>query len=120
MNAFNLTWERIESFPIIYLDGSITLETKQLLEDTYHDIIRQHKAEIMIFDFSKLTYINSAGISCFFNILKMHNATGGKLFFTGLADHIKKVIELVGLTDYAQVFETNNNVIKYCNELDEV
>ena len=114
MNSFSLKWEIIKSLPIIYLDGSITLAAKQLLEKTYYEVLGQVKTKMLIFDFSKIDYINSAGISFFLNIISMHNESGIELIFAGLSDQIKKVIDIVGLTDYVKVFEKIDMAIKYC------
>ncbi|MCL1865751.1 MAG: STAS domain-containing protein [Spirochaetes bacterium] len=116
MHSFGLTWEVIKSFPIIFLDGDITLEAKQLLEDTYKEIINQLDAKILIFDFSKTDYINSTGISYFLNILQRHKERGGEFIFTSLSDHIKKVMNIVGLTDYVKVFSTTETAIKYLDK----
>jgi len=120
MNSFNLKWEVIKSFPLIYLDGSITLGAKQLLEKTYDEIIDQVKSKGLIFDFTKIDYINSSGISYFLNIINLHNETGMELIFVSLPDHIKKVFDVVGLMEYVKVFGTVDMAIKYCyNELGE-
>jgi anti-anti-sigma factor len=115
MDTFDLKWEVIKSLPIIYLDGSITLVAKQLLEKTYHEIVGQVKTKILIFDFTKIDYINSAGISFFLNILSIHDENSVELIFAGLSDQIKKVIDIVGLTDHVKVFEKIDMAIKYCN-----
>jgi len=115
MDTFDLNWGIIKSFPIIYLDGYITQGAKQLLEETYNEIIGRVKTKMLIFDFSKIDYINSSGISFFLNILSISNKTGIEIIFAGLSDQIKKVIDIVELTDYVKVFDTIDTAIKYCN-----
>ena len=118
MNSFKLTWEVVQSFPIIYLDGDITLDAKELLEETYNSIMDQLKTKILILDFSKIYYINSSGISSLLNILRLHYEISGELIFTGLSDHLKKVLDIVGLIDHVKDFETIEMAIQYCkNEL---
>jgi anti-anti-sigma factor len=116
MNQFNLTWEVIQTFPIISLDGDITFEAEKLLEETYHAIMDNLKAKQLIFDFSKIDYINSAGISSFIRLFRIHNETGGDFIFTGLSDHIKKVLDILELTDYVKVFKTVEMAIQYCQD----
>jgi len=114
MNPFNSSWELVQTFPIIYLDGDITLEAEQLLNETYNSIMGKLKAKILIFDFTKIDYINSAGISSFIRLFRMHNATGGDFVFIGLSDHIKKVLDILELTDYVKIFETLDMALEYC------
>jgi anti-anti-sigma factor len=116
MNQFNLTWEIIQSFPIIFLGGYITSDTEQLLEETYHAIMDQIKTKILIFDFSKINYINSSGISSLLKIIHIHHEANGGLIFTGLSDYFRKVMDIVELTDNVKVFETIDMAIEYCKD----
>ena len=113
MNKFTLTWEAVQSFPVIFLDGDITADAERLLEDVYKEIASQHNTKILMFDFSKVDYINSSGISAFIKVFRVHNETGGDFIFAGLSDHIKKVMDILELTDYVKVFKTIEMAIKH-------
>ena len=118
MNSINLTWEIIKSFPIIFFDGQITSEIEELLDKAYREVLSQVNSKILILDFTKADYINSSGIASLIKILKMSNESGGDLIFTGLSDHIKKVMDIVGLSDYVKIFNTTEIAINdYNNEL---
>ena len=116
MHSFNLTWEIIESFPIIFFDGDITAKIEELLEETYDKVMSQINSKMLIFDFTKANYINSSGISSLIKILKMYNEAGGDLIFTGLSDHLKRVMDIVGLSDYVKIFSTIDMAMEYCND----
>lgn len=105
MSSFNLSWKIEKTFPVIFLDGDITSEADQLLEEAYYEIRNQIKEKVYIFDFEKANYINSSGISSFIKIIHMHKEENGDFIFTGLSDHLKKVMDIVGLTDYVKIFE---------------
>jgi anti-anti-sigma factor len=115
MHSIDLTWQVIKSFPIIFFDGYITLEIEEILQKTYQEVMEQVNSKILIFDFNKASYINSSGISSLIKILKKYNEKGGTLIFTGLSDHIKKVMDIVGLTDYVKTFSTIELAIKNCD-----
>jgi len=106
MSSFNLNWKIEKTFPVIYLEGDITSEADQLLEETYYEIRDSIKKNIYIFDFEKASYINSSGISSFIKIIHMHKEENGDFIFTGLSEHLKKVMDIVGLTDYVKIFDT--------------
>jgi len=106
MSSFNLNWKIVKNFPVIFLDGDITSEADRLLEDAYFEIRNQIKEKIYIFDFEKASYINSSGISSFIKIIHMHKEEDGDFIFTGLSDHLKKVMDIVGLTDYVKIFDS--------------
>lgn len=115
MSAFNLKWKIEKNFPVILLDGEITSEADQLLEEVYYEIRSQVKEKIYIFDFENAHYINSSGISSFIKIIHVHKEDDGDFIFTGLSDHLKKVMDIVGLTDYVKIYDTIETAIQNSN-----
>ncbi|PKL18408.1 MAG: anti-sigma factor antagonist [Spirochaetae bacterium HGW-Spirochaetae-5] len=111
MSAFSINWKITKDFPIITLEGDITSEADQLLEEAYYEIRNHIKEKIYIFDFRKASYINSSGISSFIKIIHIHKEENGDFIFTGLSEHLKKVMDIVGLTDYVKIFDTIENAI---------
>jgi len=111
MSTFNLNWKIEKTFPIITLEGDITSEADQLLESAYFEIRNQIKERIYIFDFRKANYINSSGISSFIKIIHIHKEENGDFVFTGLSEHLKKVMDIVGLTDYVKIYDTIETAI---------
>jgi len=111
MSIFNLTWKIEKSFPVVFLEGDITSEADQLLEQVYFEIRSQTKEKIYIFDFRKANYINSSGISSFIKIIHLHKEENGDFIFTGLSEHLKKVMDIVGLTDYVKIFDSIEKAI---------
>jgi hypothetical protein len=61
MSTFSLKWKIEKNFPVILLNGDITSEADQLLEEAYYEIRNQIKEKIYIFDFENANYINSSG-----------------------------------------------------------
>ena len=112
MSSFSLDWKIEEKFPVIFLNGDITSEADHLLEEAYFEIRNQSKEKVYIFDFEKANYINSSGISSFIRIIHMHKEEDGDFIFTGLSDHLKKVMDIVGLTDYVKIFDTVETAIQ--------
>ena len=106
MSSFNLKWSLEKSFPVIYLIGDITSEADHFLEEAYYEIKKQVKSNIYIFDFERANYINSSGISSFIKIIHIHKEQDGDFIFTGLSEHLKKVMDIVGLTDYVKIYDT--------------
>lgn len=106
MSSFSLKWQIEQSFPVIYLNGDITSEADLLLEEAYYEIKKQVKNNIYIFDFERANYINSSGISSFIKIIHLHKEQDGDFIFTGLSEHLKKVMDIVGLTDYVKIYDS--------------
>lgn len=112
MNPFNLKWAMEKEIPVIYLEGDITSESDQVLKDTYTEIKKKSRSRIFIFDFARSNYINSSGISSFIKIIHLHKESNGEFIFTGLSDHLLKVMDIVGLTEYISISETIESAIK--------
>jgi len=112
MSTFSLKWKIERNFPVILLNGDITSEADQLLEEAYFEIRNQIKEKIYIFDFENANYINSSGISAFIKIIHMHKEEDGDFVFTGLSDHLKKVMDIVGLTDYVKIYDTIETAVR--------
>lgn len=112
MSTFSLKWKIEKNFPVILLNGDITSEADQLLEEAYYEIRNHIKEKIYIFDFENANYINSSGISSFIKIIHMHKEEDGDFVFTGLSEHLKKVMDIVGLTDYVKIYDTIETAIQ--------
>ena len=117
MSSFNLNWKIEKTFPVIFLEGDITSEADQLLEEAYYEIRNSVKKNIYIFDFERASYINSSGISSFIKIIHMHKEGNGDFIFTGLSEHLKKVMDIVGLTDYVKIFDTIEAAIQSSKDI---
>lgn len=112
MNPFNLKWIIEKDIPVIYLEGDITSEADLTLKEAYNDIKKKSRSRFYIFDFSSSNYINSSGISSFIKIIHLHKESNGEFIFTGLSDHLLKVMDIVGLTEYISISETIQSAIK--------
>jgi len=105
MKGFSLKINLENKIPLVYLNGDITSEAEHLLNDAYETIMKKSKSPTIIFDFSNAYYINSSGISAFIKLIHKHNDLNGNFIFTGLSDHLKKVIDIVGLTEYITILD---------------
>ncbi|HOP61754.1 MAG TPA: STAS domain-containing protein [Spirochaetota bacterium] len=112
MNPFNIKWVLEKDIPVVFLEGDITSESDSLLKETYAEIKKKNRSRVYIFDFSKSNYINSSGISSFIKIIHIHKESNGEFIFTGLSDHLLKVMDIVGLTEYISISENIESAIK--------
>ena len=103
MKGFSLRIDLDNKIPQVFLNGDITSDAESFLFEAYNEIMKKTKAPTIVFNFNNAHYINSSGISAFIKLLHQHNDINGKFIFTGLSDHLKKVIDIVGLTDYITI-----------------
>ncbi|MCB1160089.1 MAG: STAS domain-containing protein, partial [Leptospiraceae bacterium] len=93
-----------EGVPVIFISGEITSEADEDIVNSYDSIPSEKKNRVLI-DFSKTTYINSAGIATLISLITRASENQGKIEFSGLNDHFKKVMDIVGLTDFVIIHD---------------
>lgn len=81
----------------------IARECYRLIEEGYKHFI---------FAFEKSKVINSIGISILIEIIEKILEIDGSLNFTGLTSTIAKTFKIMGLTEYANVYETDDDAVK--------
>ena len=106
MKGFSPKVDFDNKIPIVYLSGDITSDAEVLLLNAYDEIMKKRKVLTIIFDFNNAHYINSSGISAFIKLIHKHNDYNGNFIFAGLSDHLKKVIDIVGLTEYITILDS--------------
>lgn len=99
--------------PVLILEGDITSDADTDIMNAYRQIKEKYSPFHMIIDFNKTKYINSAGIATLINIIQDLGDFGGKVLFTGLSPHFHKVMDIVGITDFVQIYSTNEEALKH-------
>lgn len=57
----------------------------------------------MVFDFSQIEYISSAGLRILLNTQKKINAAGGSMKLTGVNDVVREVFEVTGFINILSI-----------------
>jgi len=91
--------------PILRIHGEITATAEAEMLACYRDIPEQKKKRV-IFDFSDTSFINSAGISILINLISRASGQNYSVEFAGLNDHFRKVMDIVGLSDFVTIHPT--------------
>ena len=92
-------------FVVIDLLGEITAFADEAITSAYRAADAQG-AHHILFNFAGADYINSAGISILIGILTETRATQQHLLMTGLSPHYRKIFEMMGLSKYAPIFDS--------------
>jgi len=98
--------------PVIVIEGDMTSEADDAVMALYGKIKSDHSPAQIIFNFTKTNYINSAGIATLINIIQDMNDKNGKVAFVGLSNHFLKVMDIVGISDFVDIYETTEQAIK--------
>lgn len=102
-----------ERLAIVDLSGDVTsLAEKKLL--AAYDKATAQKIKHLVFNFSKVSYINSAGMSVMITILTRSQNQGVNLSAFGLSSHFQKIFDMVGLLKYIPHFASEAEARANC------
>ncbi len=96
-----------EGIPVIYIEGDMTSESDAEVKKVFHALTASMTMEKLIINFEKTKYINSSGIATLISIIQSVNEVHGGIAFVALSDHFRKVMDIVGITDFVRIFATN-------------
>jgi len=95
---------------VIDLKGDVTTFADAKITDAYRTATN-NGARNLIINFRRSDYINSAGIAILIRIVTEVNRAGQKLAMSGLNDHFQKIFRMVGLSQYADIFEDEQQAL---------
>jgi anti-anti-sigma factor len=107
----HVDYEKEGALPVIYISGEITSEADDEIVNSYTSIATDKKVRVLI-DFSKTAYINSAGIATLISLITKASENHGKIEFSGLNSHFRKVMDIVGLTDFVLIHDSVEQALK--------
>lgn len=90
---------------IIDLAGDITTFAEEAINQAYQTV-SENGATNIIFNFRENDYINSAGIAILIGVVTEARKRNQHLLITGLSAHFQKIFRMVGLTQYADIFQS--------------
>ena len=103
--------EKINGRKVLKIRKSLTYQNCEELEATFKDYLDQQKNEIII-DFSKISFLDSAGLEL---LLQVHNELkqrGGALKLVHLNELCLDILKATQLINVFRIYEDMNKAIK--------
>lgn len=95
---------------VLDINGDITAFSESSLGEAYRKASAQG-AEKLLLKIGKDAYINSGGIAVLIQILAQTRRNNQHVAISGISDHFKKIFNMVGITKFADVFDTTEQAI---------
>ncbi len=95
---------------IIDLVGDVTTFAEDKMNAAYAEVTERGAKQILL-NFRKNDYINSAGIAILLGIVNEVTRNQQMLALSGLSSHFQKIFRMVGLSEYAMIFQTEDEAI---------
>ncbi|TGN21159.1 anti-sigma factor antagonist [Leptospira idonii] len=100
-----LGFENEGILPVIHIAGEITSEAEEEIVQSYESIPSEKRSRVIL-NFTETSYINSAGIATLISLITKSSENQGKIEFAGLNSHFRKVMDIVGLTDFVLIHDS--------------
>jgi anti-anti-sigma factor len=96
---------------IIDLVGDVTTFAEEKINSAYQQVTDQGARTILL-NFRQNDYINSAGIAILIGIVTEVNRNNQKLAVSGLSQHFQKIFRMVGLAQYASIYQDEDEALR--------
>ena len=106
----DITLEEHGSVVTLDMKGDINSYSEPFLMKAYEDATERGARKILIKVDSE-GYVDSGGIAVLIQILALADSAKQTIAFTGLTKQIKKIFKMVGITRYANVYDSVENAV---------
>lgn len=93
------------------LYGDVTPLSEKPVLDLYEKVSAEGVQKILL-DFSKAKYINSGGIAIIISMVAEARKKNQKVGVCSLSDHFQKIFDMIGLTDYVEMYQTEEEALE--------
>jgi len=113
-NQTQATLRDVPPLTVIDLAGEVTTFAEDAVNRAYKQASERGARHILL-NFKDVDYINSAGISVIIGLLTEARKTEQVLMITGLNAHYTKIFQMMGLAQYAPLYETEEAALQGVN-----
>ncbi len=89
--------------------GDLTASAEKPLNEAYGEVCDLNVRDILL-KFDGKSRINSAGTTILVNLVTRSQEKGFRVSVTGISKHSRKIFELVGLTRYITIVESEKEI----------
>ncbi|MCA1945891.1 MAG: response regulator [Desulfovibrio sp.] len=106
-----ITMEDRGRVTVLEIQGNITSRSESILQDAYNALIASEKQRVIL-KLQETATINGAGIALLTQLLMEGARKGMKAGITGISDNFRRVFEVVGVTRFATLFESEEEAVE--------
>jgi anti-anti-sigma factor len=96
---------------ILNIRGDVTSFSEIPLKESYRKVCDQNARKIIL-KFDKDAYINSGGIALLIQMMYQIKENRQLAAVTGISDHFKKIFNMVGITKFADIFDSVDEALE--------
>jgi anti-anti-sigma factor len=101
----------VEDISIMAVDGNVTSESEAFLQGAYDEAIEKGASKIVLL-FNENSTVNGDGIAVLLRLLSKTKRRDQRVAISGLSENFKKIFDMVGITKYAKIFDSEDEAIR--------
>ncbi len=109
-DSLEVTSRRHGNVTVIDIKGDVTTFADAKITEAYNQAT-EAGAQRLVLNFHHSNYINSAGIAILIRIVTSCGRNGQKLAMSGLNEHFQKIFRMVGLSQYADIYDSEEGAV---------
>jgi len=117
-DSLNLTVDRRDGLAVIYTEGYINNQGGEEIARAAYKLLDEG-FKVLLLNLAGTKIVNSIGISILIEIIEKMIEIEGKLGFCCLTPTIDKTFHIMGLAQYAPIFDTEERALAELGELGE-
>lgn len=103
--------DKNQNFQVVSFDGEFDKAGFAEIKDELTNFVKSFELKSLIFDFSKLKYINSEGIGFLMEVHTHMIQRDRKLVVTNLSANVKDIFTAIGIADIIPIFDSLNDYL---------
>ena len=107
-----ITLETQNDITIFHIQGDVTAYSESSINEAYGQANTDGVAPKLLLSFQEDVYINSGGIAILIQMLAMTKKNSQAISIVGISDHFKKIFNMVGITKFAQIHNSQDEAIE--------
>lgn len=102
---------------IVYLKGRLDVHYSNYIEEEIGKLITMEPSCHFLFNMKDVDYISSSGLRIIVSTLKILNGRGHRLVLCNINDAMRKIFEIVQITDMFNIFNTETEAVEYLKKI---
>ena len=112
--TYEITHARLGAVTLFNIKGEMTAFSEPSFNDAFKQGMEQETTKIL-FNFNRNTYINSAGIAIFIQVIAQSIKRNQLIGITGLSKHFVKIFKMLGITNFAKIHDNVQSAVDVLN-----
>ena len=113
----DLNVKKVENNIIIYLTGRLDVHLSADTEKAINELIKSESNSNFVLNLKDVEYMSSSGLRIFVSTMRILKEGKRKLALCNMNTAVKKIFEVVELTDMFDIFDTEDEAVNFLKKV---